>query len=43
MTLDDHPLLREYADVFHDEILDMPQQCDIDFQIDLVAGAELIS
>ena len=24
VTLDDHPLLREYADVFPDEILSMP-------------------
>ena len=43
MTLDDHPLLCEYADVFLDEILGMPPQRDIDFQIDLVPGVEPIS
>ncbi|MDF3680789.1 hypothetical protein P3S38_27810 [Enterobacter hormaechei] len=34
VTLDDHPLLREYADVFPDEIPGMPPQRDIDFRID---------
>ena len=42
VTLDDHPLLREYADVFLDEIPGMPPQRDIDFRIDLVPGAEPI-
>ena len=43
VTLDDHPLLCEYADDFLDEILGMPPQCDIDFRIDLVPGVEPIS
>ena len=43
VTLDDHPVLREYADVFLDEIPGMPPQCDIDFWIDLVPQAEPIS
>ena len=43
VTLDDHPLLHEYANVFLDEIPGMPPQCDIDFQIDLVLGVEPIS
>ena len=43
VTLDDHPLLREYADVFPDEIPGMPPQRDIDFWIDLVPRAEPIS
>ena len=43
VTLDDHPLLREYADVFPDEIPGMPPQRDIDFQIDLVPRVEPIS
>ena len=43
VTLDAHPLLHEYADVFPNEIPSMPPQCDIDFWIDLVPGVELIS
>ena len=42
VTLDGHPLLCEYADVFLDEIPGMPPQHDIDFWIDLVPGAEPI-
>ena len=43
VTLDDHPLLCEYVDVFPDEIPSISPQCDIDSRIDLVPGAELIS
>ena len=43
VTLDDHPILREYVDVFPDEISGMPLQRDIDFWIDLVPGVEPIS
>ena len=43
VTLDDHPILCEYEDVFPDEILGMPPQCDIDFYMDLIPGAEPIS
>ena len=39
MTLDDHPLLHEYADVFLDDVLGMPPQRDIDFCIDLIPKA----
>ncbi len=42
VTLDDNPLLHEYACVFPNEILGMPPQRDIDFQIDLILGAKLI-
>ena len=35
VTLDDHPLLHEYANMFPDEIPGMPSQRDIDFRIDL--------
>lgn len=31
MTLDDHPLLCEYVDMFPDEIPSMPPQRDIDY------------
>ena len=43
VTLDDHPLLHEYADVFPDEIPSIPPQHDIDFWIDLVLGVKPIS
>ena len=36
VTLDDHPILCEYVDVFLDEIPSMPPQHDIDFHIDLI-------
>ena len=41
-TLDDHPILCKYANVFLDEIPNMPPQCDIDFWIDLVPRVEPI-
>ena len=43
VTLDDHPILHEYADMFMDEIPCMPPQHDIDFYIDLIPRVELIS
>lgn len=43
MSLDDHPLLREYENLFNDEIPGMPPKCDIDFHIDLIVGVEPIS
>ena len=42
VTLDYHPFLHEYVDVFPSEILDMPLQREINFLINLVLGAELI-
>ena len=43
VTLDDHPILPKYVDVFLDEISGMPPQRDIDFHIDLIPRAEPIS
>ena len=43
VTLDDHSLLRECANVFPGEIPSIPPQHNINFQIDLLPGAELIS
>ncbi|KAH9312349.1 hypothetical protein KI387_027384, partial [Taxus chinensis] len=42
-SLDDHPILREFADVFPRELLRLPPPHEIDFHIDLVPGAEPIS
>ena len=43
ITLDDHPLLHKYVDVFFNEIPGIPPQCDIGFWIDLIPGAKPIS
>jgi hypothetical protein len=40
---DDHPILREYRDVFPEEILGLPSRRDIDFSIELAPGAVLVS
>jgi hypothetical protein len=32
---DDHPILREYRDVFLEEVLGLPSRRDIDFSIEL--------
>ncbi|KAH9306800.1 hypothetical protein KI387_011204, partial [Taxus chinensis] len=42
-SLDDHPILKEYVDVFLGELLGLPPPCEIDFHIDLVLRAEPIS
>jgi hypothetical protein len=36
---DDHPILREYRDVFPEEVLGLPPRRDIDFLIELASGA----
>jgi len=37
------PVVEEYADVFADEILELPPSRDVDFTIDLIPGAGPIS
>jgi hypothetical protein len=37
--LEDHPILREYKDVFLEEVPGLPPRRDIDFSIELVLGA----
>jgi hypothetical protein len=37
--LDDHPILREYKDVFPEEVPGLPSRTDIEFSIELVPGA----
>ncbi|KAH9316807.1 hypothetical protein KI387_044545, partial [Taxus chinensis] len=43
LSLDDHPIFRDFSDVFPGELPQMPPPCEIDFHIDLVPGAEPIS
>jgi hypothetical protein len=38
-NLEDHPILREYKDVFPEEVLGLPPRRDIDFLIELTLGA----
>jgi hypothetical protein len=40
---DDHPILREYRDVFPEEIPGLPPRRDIDFSIELAPGAVPVS
>lgn len=43
VSLDDHPTLCEFADVFHTEILGLSSKREVDFHIDLVLRAQLVS
>jgi hypothetical protein len=38
-NLEDHPILREYKDVFPEEVLGLPPRRDIDLSIELAPGA----
>ncbi|KAH9300144.1 hypothetical protein KI387_011727, partial [Taxus chinensis] len=42
-SLDDHPILREFFDVFLRELPGLPPPHEIDFHIDLVPEVEPIS
>ena len=42
-SLDDHPILREYRDVFLEEVSGLPPRRDIDFSIELALGAVSVS
>jgi hypothetical protein len=39
MSLKDHPILREYKDVFPEEVPGLPPRRDIEFSIELILGA----
>ena len=43
IMLEDYPILQEFRDVFLDEIPGLPPERDIDFTIELVPGAALVS
>jgi hypothetical protein len=38
-NLEDHPILREYKDVFPEEVLGLPPRRDIDFLVEIAPGA----
>jgi hypothetical protein len=42
-SLEDHPTLREYRDVFPEEVSGLPPRRDIDFSIELAPGAVPVS
>jgi hypothetical protein len=42
-SLKDHPTLREYRDVFSEEVPGLPLRRDIDFSIELAPGAVPVS
>jgi hypothetical protein len=37
--LDDHPILREYRDIFPEDVPCLPLRRDIDFSIEIALGA----
>jgi hypothetical protein len=43
LNLEDHPILREYRDVFPEEVLGLPPRRDIDSLIELAPGAVSVS
>lgn len=43
LRLEDHPLLREYTNIFSKEVPVLPPRREINFSIHLVPGATLIS
>jgi hypothetical protein len=43
LSPDDHPILREYRDVFSEEVPGLPPRRDIDFSIELAPGAVPVS
>ena len=40
---EDVPVVQEFADVFPDELSDMPTERDVEFTIDLVSGTKPIA
>ncbi|XP_076929025.1 uncharacterized protein LOC143593180 [Bidens hawaiensis] len=42
-SIDDHPIVREFPDVFPDELPGLPPDRELEFIIDLIPGAEPIS
>jgi hypothetical protein len=42
-SLEDHPTLREYRDVFLEEVLGLPPRRDIDFSIELASRVVSVS
>jgi hypothetical protein len=42
-SLEDHPILREYRDVFLEEVLGLPPRKDIEFSIEVAPRTVLVS
>ena len=42
-SLDQVPVVREFMHVFHEELLGMPRDKEIEFSIDLVLGVQPVS
>ncbi|MCI54931.1 cellular nucleic acid-binding protein, partial [Trifolium medium] len=43
IVVDALPVVREFVDVFPDDIVDLPPEREIEFSIDIVPGTSLIS
>ncbi|MCI96092.1 cellular nucleic acid-binding protein, partial [Trifolium medium] len=41
--VDTLPVVRQFADVFPDDILDLPPEREVDFSIDIIPGTSPIS
>nr|GFD04152.1 putative reverse transcriptase domain-containing protein [Tanacetum cinerariifolium] len=42
-SIHDQPIVSEFPDVFPDELPGIPPVCEVEFSIELISGAELIS
>ena len=43
LTIEDVPVVKEYSDVFHDKLVTLPLEREIEFTIDLLSGTAPIS
>ena len=43
IKLDDIPIVKEFSDIFSDELSGLPPECEVEFKIDITPGTGSIS